>query len=75
VIRRAVGDRAGEGTTLNNVGLVHHARGQYDQALDNYQRALVITRDVGDRAGEEAILANIKSLPISNGDFKLKEPS
>ena len=62
VIQRAVGDRAGEGTTLNNIGTVYGARGQYDQALENYQQALDIRRAVGDRAGEGAVLANIKSL-------------
>jgi tetratricopeptide (TPR) repeat protein len=62
VITREVGNRAGEGTTLNNIGLVYDALGQYDQALETYQQALVIHREVGNRAGEKAVIANIKSL-------------
>jgi hypothetical protein len=55
-------DLAVKGTTLNNIGGVYHARGQYDQALQNYQQALVIARDVGYGALEEAVRANIESL-------------
>ena len=60
VIRREVGDRAGEGVTLSNIGGVYGSRGQYDQALESYQQALVIHREMGDGAREEAILANIR---------------
>jgi tetratricopeptide (TPR) repeat protein len=45
-----------EGTTLNNIGAVYRARRQYDQALQNHRRALIVLREVGDRAGEEATL-------------------
>jgi Tfp pilus assembly protein PilF len=51
-----------EGPTLSNIGMVYHARGQNDQALESFRQALVIAREVGDGALEEAILANIKSL-------------
>jgi tetratricopeptide (TPR) repeat protein len=57
-----VGNRAGEASTLNNIGLVYDSRAQYDQALKNFQQALVIHREVGDRVGEETVVANIKSL-------------
>ncbi len=59
VIRREVGDRAGEGTTLNYIGGIHDSQGQYDQALNQYQQALVIAREVGDRTGEGTTLNNI----------------
>jgi tetratricopeptide (TPR) repeat protein len=48
---------------LNGIGRVYQDLGQYDQALENYQQALVIAREVGNQALEEAVLANIKSLP------------
>jgi tetratricopeptide (TPR) repeat protein len=69
VIYREVGDRAGEGTTLNNIGAVYHARGQYDQALQNYQQALVIYREVGDRAREGAALDNIGAVYQTRGQY------
>jgi tetratricopeptide (TPR) repeat protein len=52
-----------EGATLSNIGETYQAQGQYDQALENYQQALVIIREVGDKASEETVVANIKSLP------------
>ena len=62
-IAREVGNRAGEGATLNNNGtsLVH--QGQYAQAQENYRQALVIAREVGDQPLESAILGNMESLP------------
>ena len=65
VIRREVGDRAGEGTTLNNIGGVYHDQSQYDQALNQYQQALVIAREVGYKELEDTLLANIERLPNS----------
>jgi tetratricopeptide (TPR) repeat protein len=67
-IARDVGDRAGEATTLNNMGSVHWARGDLPAALDHYQQALPIRRDVGDRAGEAATLNNIGSVHQALGD-------
>jgi hypothetical protein len=54
-----VGDRSGEGATLNNLGGVYDDLGQKDKALDYYQQALAICREVGDRAGEGTTLHNI----------------
>ncbi len=56
---------AGEGTTLNNIGEVYRAQGQHDQALSNFQQALVIAREIGYRALEETVLTNIESIPDS----------
>ena len=35
---REVGDRAGEGVTLNNIGLVYDKQGRYDEALETISR-------------------------------------
>jgi tetratricopeptide (TPR) repeat protein len=51
-IYREIGDRAGEGTILSNIGNVYADQGQYPQALESYQQALSIAQEVGDRAGE-----------------------
>jgi tetratricopeptide (TPR) repeat protein len=69
VIQRGVGDRAGEGTTLNNIGLVYDARGQYDQALENYRQVLVIHREVGNRAEEGTTLNNIGEMYRARGQY------
>jgi len=44
-----LGDRAGEGTIINNIGLIYHARGEYRKALNFYQQALAIVQEIGDR--------------------------
>jgi len=58
-ISREVGDRSGEATTLNNIGLVYRSIGQPQQALEYYNQALPISREVGDRSGEATTLNNI----------------
>src|SRR5664279_1774827 len=67
-IHREVGDRAGEATTLNNIGHVHNVRGDQDTALTYYQQALPIQREVGDRRGEATTLNNIGLVHSSRGD-------
>src|SRR5579859_616408 len=54
-----VGDRGGEGTTLNNLGGVYDDLGQKQEALRYYEQALRIRREVGDRGGEGTTLNNI----------------
>ena len=54
-----VGDRGGEGTTLNNLGGVYDALGNKQEALGYYKQALRIRREVGDRGGEGTTLWNI----------------
>jgi len=56
---RSAGDRAGEATTLNNIGFVHDGLGRPDSALAYYAQALPIQRAVGNRAGEATTLSNI----------------
>jgi len=50
-IFREIGDRAEEGTTLNNIGLIYASLGEYVVALDYFQQALTLRREIGDRAG------------------------
>ena len=58
-ISREVGDRAGVGITLNNIGVVYESLGQYPKALEYYQQALAIRKEIGDRNGEGTTLNNI----------------
>ena len=54
-----MGDRAGEATTLNNIGGVYYNIFQLQEALKYYNQALAILRSVGDRAREAYTLNNI----------------
>ena len=58
-IYRAIGDRAGEGAALGNLGIVYKNLGQYPRAIELYEQQLVITREIGDRSGEGATLGNL----------------
>jgi tetratricopeptide (TPR) repeat protein len=68
-ILREVGDRAGEGTTINNIGKVYKAQGRYAEALGMYQQALAILREVGDRAGEGTTINNIGEVYHTQGRY------
>jgi len=58
-IDKQLENKAGEGTTLNNIGEVYNNLGEYSKALDYYQQSLDIHKQVGDKAGEGTILNNI----------------
>jgi tetratricopeptide (TPR) repeat protein len=68
-IRREVGDRAGEGTTLNNIGGIYDNQGNYPEALRFYEQSLAILREVGDRAGEGTTLNNIGLVYRNQGNY------
>ncbi len=51
-IRREIGDRYGEGSTLDNLGDVYPGLDRLHEAIDCYQQALAISREVGDRYGD-----------------------
>ena len=64
-----MGNRAGEGTTLNNLGLVYDSLGQYPQAIEYYQQALFIHREVGIVAVEGTTLNNLGTVYNSLGQY------
>ncbi|MCI5192151.1 MAG: tetratricopeptide repeat protein [Candidatus Electrothrix sp. AU1_5] len=66
---REIGDRAGEGTTLSNMGALHHARGDYATALKYLEQSLAIRQEIGDRAGEGTTLNNISQIYDAQGDY------
>ena len=45
-IARAVQNRAGESTALNNLGIAYQALSQYEQAITYFEQALAIAREV-----------------------------
>jgi CHAT domain-containing protein/tetratricopeptide (TPR) repeat protein len=68
-IYREIGDRAGEGAALNNIGEVYSSLGQYLQALDSYEQALAISRAIGDRTGEGRTLTGIGAVYDRLGQY------
>ncbi len=56
---REIGDRAGEGTTLNNMAALYHSWGRYDEALQTLQESLKVFREIGDLHGEAVTAWNL----------------
>ncbi|MCB0846175.1 MAG: tetratricopeptide repeat protein, partial [Bacteroidetes bacterium] len=50
-IQQQIGDRKGEGTTLNNLATTAHAKGDYDRALEYLEQSLRIAQQIGDIDG------------------------
>ncbi len=62
LVRRDVGDRAGEGVALYDLGSIYEGLGQQEKALEYYEEALYMRREVGDRGGEGVTLLSIGAL-------------
>ncbi|MGB2682852.1 MAG: tetratricopeptide repeat protein, partial [Candidatus Competibacter sp.] len=69
-IQRAIGDRTGEGTVLNNLALICHARGDQDTMQRYLEEALAIYQAIGDRGGEGLALNNLSQIYHMRGDYE-----
>lgn len=65
-----IGDKSGEGTTLNNMATTAHARGDYDTALTYLERSLKIRQEIGDKSGMIATLHNMAMIAFQNNDYQ-----
>ncbi len=59
---REIGDKSGEGTTLNNISQIYDARGDYDTALHYLEQSLEISREIGHLSGLCVTLFNMGHL-------------
>jgi tetratricopeptide (TPR) repeat protein len=64
---RATGNRASEGETLGNMGLLAVHLGRPEEAARDYTQALAILREVCNRAGEGSTLNNLGTLAFGRG--------
>src|SRR5262249_59448123 len=55
----ALGDRHGEGSTLNNLGNVYQSQSRWAEAIAVYEQRLAIYRELGDRHREGQTLNNL----------------
>lgn len=69
-ISMEIGDKAGEGTTLNNISLIHNTRGDYETALNYLEQSLAISQQIGDKAGLCATLFNMGHIHMRNGQLQ-----
>ena len=68
-ITQEIGDKSGEGTTLNNISQIYDARGDYDTALKYLDQSLAIRQEIGDKSGEGTTLNNISQIYDARGDY------
>ncbi|MCC7224075.1 MAG: tetratricopeptide repeat protein [Chitinophagales bacterium] len=68
-ISQEIGDRSGEGRTLNNISQIYKVRGDYDTALGYLKKSLAIMQEIGDRSGEGVTLNNISQIYDAGGDY------
>ncbi len=72
-IRRQLGDKAGEGSTLNGLGSVYSLLGEYAQAEQFFRQSLEIRRQLGDKAGEGSTLNGLGSVYSLLGEYAQAE--
>jgi tetratricopeptide (TPR) repeat protein len=76
-IYQEIGDKAGEGTTLNNISQIYDAQGDYTTALTHLTNSLAIRQEIGDKAGESSTLfthPQKKKLNLANHPFTPQKP-
>jgi tetratricopeptide (TPR) repeat protein len=62
-------DDAGEARALTNLGLVHWRKGDYEQATEHFQQALVLSRLIGDQLSAARALTNLGMLYAAQGKY------
>jgi tetratricopeptide (TPR) repeat protein len=67
---RQIGDRRGEGKTLNQLGNVLLLQGDHDGGKQYYDQFLTISREIGDRWGEGQVVRNIGDIYLSQYDYR-----
>ncbi|OQY30691.1 MAG: hypothetical protein B6I38_06970 [Anaerolineaceae bacterium 4572_5.1] len=68
-IQQQIGDKAGEGTTLNNISQIYDAQGDYTTALTYLQDSLAIRKQIGDKAGLCPTLFNMGHIHAQNDEM------
>ena len=68
-IRRALGDRTGEGATFNGLGIVARLQDDRAQSRTYHEASLAIKRTGGDRGGMATSLSNLGNVAVDEGDY------
>lgn len=66
---RQIGDRRGEGKTLNHLGNILLMQGAHEAGKEYYDQFLNISREIGDRWGEGQVIRNIGDTYLSQYDY------
>jgi tetratricopeptide (TPR) repeat protein len=66
-LAREIKDRRSEAVVLNNLGLLQQARGELDQAEQNFQQALAINTELAERRSMASNHSNLGALSEKRG--------
>jgi predicted ATPase len=69
-LRRALGDDAGVGATLNNLANVALNREDYERAQNLYEESLAMSRAVGDDEGIASALCNLGEIALVSRNYR-----
>lgn len=69
-----LGDIRNQASTLNNLGLIAHARSQWDESRRLYERSLELFAAIGDRAKVSIAKFNISEILCDQGRYDEAEP-
>jgi tetratricopeptide (TPR) repeat protein len=64
-VSQQIGDRSGEVTALNNLGIIYERQGRHQPAADHYRQTAILSAELDDQSGEgraPAILGGIDCL-------------
>jgi serine/threonine protein kinase/tetratricopeptide (TPR) repeat protein len=56
---RSIGNREGEATVLNAMGVLHRRNNEFDEAISDFEASIAIKEELGDRRGIAASLGNL----------------
>lgn len=68
-MKEAILDLAGIATSEHQIGTIHQLRGEYETALEWYQKSLAILEELGDGAGVAKSRAQIAQLLVKTGRY------
>lgn len=69
-IMQKIGDKQGEGATLDNISNIYYGRSDYEMALSYLKQSLSIRQQINDKAGESAVLNNISQIYQARRDYE-----
>jgi len=65
-----IDNRAGESTTLNNIGEIYHTQSNYETALSYFKQSLAISQQISNKVGEGITLNNIGEIYRTHSDYE-----
>jgi tetratricopeptide (TPR) repeat protein len=69
-IAEGLGDRKGVSDSLHQIAMIHQRRGEYEAALELYERSLKMNEELGDRAGVASSLHQIGMIHQDRGEYE-----